>query len=388
MTTIDLVYFDAGGGHRAAAMALKAALQSERPDWQVRLVHLMQALDPNQRFEGVTGKMPEDFYNWRLERGWTFGLSTELRMMQTIIRASHPLLLKALKAHWASGDPPDMVVSLVPNFNRALFEAVRQIRPDLPFATIMTDMADLPPRFWIEPGLDQHIICGTDRAMAQARAAGYADRQIHQTSGMIIRPDFYRGGAVQSRSERIALGFDPDRPIGVVMFGGYGSPRMLKIAHALEDQQLIFLCGHNQGLAESLRDLERPAPHQVLGFTSEVARYMKLADYFIGKPGPGALSEALHCGLPVVTFRDSLTMPQERYNTEWIEERDLGAVVGSTRTLRPAVLSVLNRMDGLRKNVRSLGNRAVFEVPGILARLLGVEKSPAPAVERTETADA
>lgn len=63
-------------------------------------------------------------------------------------------------------------------------------------------------------------------------------------------------------------------------------------------------------------DARRSAPHAVLDFTSEVPRRMAAADYFIGKPGPGAVSEALHCGLPVVTFRNAWTMPQERYNTE------------------------------------------------------------------------
>jgi UDP-N-acetylglucosamine:LPS N-acetylglucosamine transferase len=97
---------------------------------------------------------------------------------------------------------------------------------------------------------------------------------------------------------------------------------------------------------------------------------MRAADYFIGKPGPGALSEALQCGLPVVTFRDAWTMPQERFNTQWIEEQDVGAVVQSTRLLRPAVLSVIARLDKLADNVGRIQNRAIFEVPDILFRIL------------------
>lgn len=370
MTTIDLVYFDAGGGHRAAALALQSALLNRHPSWTVRLVHLMKALDPQQRFTSLTGKMPEDLYNWRLERGWTLGLGAELRVMQTAIRASHTWLLKALRQHWSEHTAPDLVVSLVPNFNRALRQSLQQAHPHVPFVTVMTDMADLPPHFWIEPGLDLHLVCGTQRSVDQALAAGYSMDVIHRTSGMIIRPDFYRHGTCDRRKERLALGLDPDRPTGLVMFGGYGSSRMLRIAQALEDQQLIFLCGHNQALAESLRELERPAPHAALGFTTEVGRLMHAADYFIGKPGPGALSEALQCGLPVVTFRDAWTMPQERFNTEWIESQDVGAVVNSTRQLRAAVLSVLARRDKLADNVGRIRNRAIFEVPDILLGIL------------------
>ena len=48
LTTIDLLYFNAGGGHRASAEALQAVLRARRPAWQVRLVHLVEALDPQE----------------------------------------------------------------------------------------------------------------------------------------------------------------------------------------------------------------------------------------------------------------------------------------------------------------------------------------------------
>jgi 1,2-diacylglycerol 3-beta-galactosyltransferase len=52
-------------------------------------------------------------------------------------------------------------------------------------------MADHPPNFWIERGQAQHLICGTPKAVSQARAAAMPESHIHATSGMIIRPDFY-----------------------------------------------------------------------------------------------------------------------------------------------------------------------------------------------------
>jgi phosphatidylserine decarboxylase len=53
---LDLVYFNAGGGHRAAAQALEpgAAARSSRP-WQVRLVNLTEVLDPRRLFRRLTG---------------------------------------------------------------------------------------------------------------------------------------------------------------------------------------------------------------------------------------------------------------------------------------------------------------------------------------------
>jgi len=377
MTTIDLVYFDAGGGHRAAALALQAAIREQDRPWRVRLVHLVHALDPARRFERVTGHGPEHLYNWRLRRGWTMGLRSELRVLQGLIRLGHPWLLQALCRHWSRCDPPDLVVSLVPNFNLALRESVAKALPGVPFVTVMTDLADLPPRFWIEPSVDQHIVCGTERAAAQARDAGCRADRIHRTSGMPIRPEFYRPRRTDRRAERLALGLDPDRPTGIVMFGGQGSAQMTRIARGLADRQLILLCGRDEALAASLRALRREAPHAVLGFTSDVRRYMDIADFFIGKPGPGALSEALHCGLPVLTFRNAWTMPQERYNAQWVVEQGVGLVVDSTRTLAPAVRTLLADLDRYRARTRRLRNRAVFETPAILQRLLAARPMPA-----------
>ena len=73
--TIALIYFNAGGGHRAAAQALEQTMAS-RP-WQVRLVNVMEVLDPQGRFRKLTGLEPEDLYNKRLATGFTLGLAQE-----------------------------------------------------------------------------------------------------------------------------------------------------------------------------------------------------------------------------------------------------------------------------------------------------------------------
>ena len=58
MTKVDFIYFDAGGGHRAAATALKAVIdEQKRPpaEWDVRMVNLQEILGPLDVFRKVTG---------------------------------------------------------------------------------------------------------------------------------------------------------------------------------------------------------------------------------------------------------------------------------------------------------------------------------------------
>lgn len=374
MTTIDLVYFNAGGGHRASAVALQQAIAQSDLGWNVRLVNLTEVLDPRGSFRKFAFS-PEDYYNARLARGLTLGLHSELKLLQALIRLLHPTMMKVLQQHWLRSEP-DLVVSLIPNFNRALYESVAASLPGVPFVTVLTDIADYPPNFWIVPGQSQHFICGSPKAVQQALQAGYAPDRVHASSGMIIRPDFYCAFNADRAARRTELGLDPLRPTGVVMFGGHGSRSMLSIASRLPDTQLILMCGHNTKLADKLRALPATAPRLVLGFTPDVADVMRLGDFFIGKPGPGSLSEALHLGLPAIVTRNSWTMPQERYNTQWVRDNGYGLVLPSFRAIQPAVHALIAQLPDFQRRVGAMRNRAVFEIPGVLADILRASERP------------
>jgi UDP-N-acetylglucosamine:LPS N-acetylglucosamine transferase len=216
----------------------------------------------------------------------------------------------------------------------------------------------------------QFIICGTEKAVEQARILGHAPEKIFRTSGMILRPKFYQTVTLDRAQERRRLGLDTDRPTGLVLFGGQGSKVMLEIAQRLQDTQLILICGHNRELAARLKGMPAKAPHFVEGFTSEIPYYMHLADFFLGKPGPGSVSEAMATKLPVILERNAWTLPQERYNAEWVIERNTGIVLRNFRQVADAVERMLGNLAGFRENVEKIQNRAVFEIPEIFERIL------------------
>ena len=63
-------------------------------------------------------------------------------------------------------------------------------------------------------------------------------------------------------------------------------------AEELADVQLILMCGHNAPLASRLRAMKAAAPRLIVNFTINVPYFMALSDFFVGKPGPGSISEA------------------------------------------------------------------------------------------------
>ena len=370
---LDFVFFDAGGGHRAAANALRSVIEKQQRPFEVRMVNLQELLDSIDVFRQITGRRLQDLYNLMLKRGWTLGSPQLTSGMHLVIRLFHRKQVRLLERIWREGRP-DLVVSLVPNFNRALGESLRQALPGVPLVTVLTDLADYPPHFWIERQ-DQYFICGSDKAVEQALAMGHLPSKVFRVSGMVLNPQFYECAplaAEKRAAERTRLGLDATLPVGLVLFGGQGAAVMLEIAQQLGRRQLVLICGHNEKLAARLRALPHQASRFVEGFTTEVPRYMQLADYFIGKPGPGSLSEAVAMRLPVIVERNAWTLPQERYNTDWVREQGIGIVLPNFRRIARAVDELLEpaAYAGFRAATERLTNRAVFEIPDILERIL------------------
>jgi len=127
-------------------------------------VNLQEILDPLDIFRKYTGIRMQDVYNILLQKGWTLGSAQMTVLMHGLIRLYHGGQVRLLKEFWKQGER-DLVVSLVPNFNRALRDSL----PATPLVTILTDLADYPPHFWIERQ-NQYLICGTGRAVEQALA--------------------------------------------------------------------------------------------------------------------------------------------------------------------------------------------------------------------------
>ena len=375
MKRIQILFHDAGGGHRNAAVALQTVIAQQNRPWQVDLVQFQDLTDHLDVLRKLTGIRIQEQYNVLLRNGWTLGATQLLRVLQMTIRLFHGPMVNLLARHFQK-QPADLMVSVIPHFNREIAEAWSGCYPGRPFVTIITDLADFPRRFWIEPGNLQYVICGTEKAVEQARQLGKDLAHIFATSGMILRPDFYQEDTVDPVALRQELNLRPDLPTGMLLFGGFGSKVMYDIVERLEAAalplQLIVICGRNEKLAEKFRARAWKIPLHIVGFTKEVHRLMRAADFLIGKPGPGSVAEAMVRKLPVILECNAWTLPQERYNSEWVKEKKVGIVLHNFREIVSGVEQLMQpgKLAEFRCNTQRLNNRAVFEIPEIFVKLL------------------
>jgi hypothetical protein len=379
---ITFVYFDAGGGHRSAMDSLLTVIERQNRPWEISTLNLQEVLDRHDLVRRLTGLRVQDVYNRMLASGWTLGSPQLLWALHGAIRVLHNRMVSTLAEHWRH-HPADVVVSVISNFNRELAASVKLGLPGAKFVTVMTDIADYSPRhIWIVRELE-YLICGSDRAVEQARKLGHSNGRVFRTSGMILNPRFYEERSLDRGQERRRLGLEPDCPTAIVLFGGQGSNEMLEIARRLEHYQgalqFIFICGRNKDLATKLRRMRTGKRRHIEGFTFEIPYFMRLADFFIGKPGPGSVSEALACGLPPIVVCNAWTLPQERYNAEWIRTNRFGIVLRSFADISDAVTEMWKPGAMFRRNVAQYFNCAVFEVVDILQQIMDEARLPSRA---------
>ncbi|GHG79559.1 glycosyltransferase [Pseudodonghicola xiamenensis] len=372
---VAVIYTDAGGGHRASAHALKACLEATGR-YRVSLINPYKALIPHlDIFARLGRRSGEDVYNEVILRHGRSGLAcwlfyAGLKLNYTLFEAPATRIL----AHHFERIEPDIALSVMPLSNRVLLDALARYRATrrrgrLPQgAVLITDWAELARGVWFPNRSDYHAICGTEEAAASARRQRRLAPRVHTMGGLLVRPEF--AAAARRPAAHETLGLDPARPVVSVLYGAQGSDRMVDLASEMarvpHQAQVVFLCGRNQAIAARIGAMELPYPAHVVGFTERVPDYLSVSDLFIGKPGPGSVSEALALGVPVLLDR-SLALPQEKAVLRHVLAQERGQAFRSLEEFRAMYRAALSAAKGARPP--GLANTSNSDVVSILDRI-------------------
>jgi processive 1,2-diacylglycerol beta-glucosyltransferase len=370
MKRVDIVYFDAGSGHRSAAKALQRGVSELQPGWQVNAVNFVDVVVHNKLLSPVIRK-GIDYFNWLMVR-------EKVADFNSIVRSSFfwrdRLSAQAMRKFWGES-PPDLLVSVTPIYNPVLYKSLRLANPLAVCVTVPVDYYEVLPGYWFTPQTDQQYLIATDRLMEQAREAGIPESSKHHIGGMIIDPDFYERPSARPREEIAELGLDPSLPTGIVSFGGQGHHIAADIAQRLSRPDLginmIFLCGRNELVFGKINGLKTTYRKLVLGYMAETPiRYLQLADFLIGKPGSMTMTEALVLRKPLIAIKSKSLAPVQKGHEDWIERHGTGIVIKSLDSLTDAIRSVLSS-DRYRQNAAREHHRGIFDAADILCSLAG-----------------
>ncbi|NJN84143.1 MAG: glycosyltransferase [Caldilineaceae bacterium] len=339
MVNILILLSDTGGGHRASAEALQAEFSAHRHAAAFRTTivdllsdHLGWPLNYLPRGYPVVTDRAAWLWKFLWHSTARRGIATPVN--RWVASYSRQRLVRMFRQH-----APDLIISTHPLVQELALRTLKGMPLDAPYVTVVTDLVDVHP-LWYHHEADLSFVA-SDEAYARARAHGLQPAQLRRC-GLPVRPAFLHQTRDRPTARR-SLGMTPELPAALIVGGGDGIGPIEAIAQQMaarfaEDRkpagQLVIICGRNQRLHQRLTRQSWPVPVHVRGFVDNMADWMSACDCMVTKAGPGAISEALVLGLPMVL---SGCIPgQEEGNIPYVVENGAGVYC-----VEPATIATL-----------------------------------------------
>lgn len=355
---------DTGGGHRAAAVAIRDALYRLHGEGavEVDLVDVFkQSLFP-------LNYMPELYpiliNNSPTSWGRGFHLSNTRRRAKALSSGMY-LTNGHRYRRMAREYPADVVVCVHSVINRPSMRAFLALEERPPFITVVTDLVSTHV-FWYDKHVERCLV-PTRIAYDRGLELGLTEDQLRIT-GLPVHPRFNEQLKDKAEARHI-LGWDASLPAVLMVAGGEGMGPLYETARAINDKapqcQLVIITGKNKTLKEKLEASPWNQPTHIYGFVTDMPLMMAAADMIVTKAGPATICEACIAGLPMI-LSDAIP-GQETGNVDYVVDHNAGVYAPDPSTAANAVQQWLAEgPSGLRRrsvNARKLARpQAVYDI--------------------------
>jgi 1,2-diacylglycerol 3-beta-galactosyltransferase len=420
--TILFLIADTGAGHRSAANAIHNALkiisQEEQEAWLAlsrqpdinqhtgtesvavstrestatsapsRLppptyrVEIVDVFEEYSRFplrEAVKLYGPTIRYNPKLF-GEVFHRSNREETVAAFNTLASPLIQNGLMRLFSSVQP-DVIVSIHPLLTRVTVKALRALGLSIPFLTVVTDLITIHYA-WFVSGADAYIV-PTEEAKQLYLQRGLDPQRVYML-GMPIDPKFTRL-TMSKQALQQQFGLRSDLPVVLLVGGGDGAGGLQTAVRAISQArlpvQLLVVTGRNRKLYAHLQRTRSSlhVPAKIFGFVQNMPELMHASDVIVTKAGPGTISEALCCSLPIIL--SGYVPGQEEGNVDFVVKNKVGVMAHDAVELVDAVRRYIKPGSAERKmqqeNARRLCRpQAAFDIARCILSYL-----PAPGQE-------
>lgn len=343
MMKILVIHASAGAGHSKAAEAIYRGLQNSSQ----HTVLLEDALDHTTPFFKRTYRGLYFLLISKTPGAWKFFFDVmDIPRLQTLVRGLRRLCngvsARALK-RFLCGEDFDYIVAthFLPAEIVGALKEKGQIRSKL--VTVITDF-DVH-KIWLNPCTDIYTVA-TDWTKERLIRLGVEANAI-LVSGIPTAQEFSVPRDIAELKAK--LGLLPDTFTVLIATGSFGIGPIEEIVRALDGFQTLVVCGHNQGLFQSLSQKKYPSV-KVMGLVDNMPELMAAAHVMVTKPGGLSISEALVSGLPLIFFN---AIPgQETGNVRVLNRYGIGSYPGGVEGIVAEVKRLKNSQDAYLTAVR------------------------------------
>jgi UDP-N-acetylglucosamine:LPS N-acetylglucosamine transferase len=337
---ILIISSDTGGGHRSAAAAIVAGIESfvKGESYAVRVVRAVE------ESHHLAAKLVA-LYNWLLrnKQHWMkyyYWLINRFRPeTREFFHSRSIVYVRSLFQRWC----PHIVVSVHPLTQHIFARVLKELglADRIPLVTVVTDPYYGFWKGWACDDVKLYLVA-SDEARRQLIDYGIAPERI-KISGMPVHPKFSFPGDDAARIARTALGLDPEKFTVFLNAGWEGGGNIPHIFSELVrgelNVQAIFLAGKNEDLKNEAEAIAADAkfPIKVIGYSDEVEQLMRAANVMISKLGGLTTFEALSCRLPIIADVITEPMPQEAGTVNLIGKSGAAVMLRRASDIVPVV---------------------------------------------------
>jgi 1,2-diacylglycerol 3-beta-galactosyltransferase len=340
---------DTGGGHRAGAQAVGAALDEidgeTRFEWRIddiatHCTFPLSALGP--AYSSALKYAPPIY-------GALFHATNGRRRYRTLVRFCEPLYRERLRDVFLQYQP-DVIVSVHPLLNHAALRARADAGMQaVPIVTVITDLGRVHEG-WLLPEADLTVVPARE-VYQRAIERGVPPERL-RLLGHPIHPRFEDVSGTKAEIRK-KLSLPETGTIALLMAGGEGGGKLLPTTMGLAksglDFHLVVVTGRNAALKQKLEELapSLAVSMTVLGFRNDVPELMRAADLLVTKAGPGTIAEASVAEVPVVVY--DYVPGQERGNLDYVRTNGIGVVALTTAEVVQSVRRIVHSQERLAK---------------------------------------
>ena len=311
---ILIISSDTGGGHRSAAAAIVAGIESfvKGESYAIRVVRAVE------ESAAIAARLVR-VYNWLLrnKQHWMkyyyWAINRVRPETREFFHSRSIVYVRGLFERWC----PHIVVSVHPLTQHIFARVLRELKlaDRIPLVTVVTDPYYGFWKGWACDDVSLYLVASGE-ARQQLIDYGIAPERI-KISGMPVHPKFAFPGEQAAQAARTALGLDAEKFTVFLNAGWEGGGNVPEIFRELVrgelDVQAIFLAGKNEALKTEAEIVAAEArfPVKVIGYSDEVEQLMRAANVMISKLGGLSTFEALNCRVPIIADVTTRPMPQE-----------------------------------------------------------------------------
>ena len=351
MKKILIFYGAYGGGHLAAASAIKNYIDKNFTDCTTMMVDCVEYINKylnkvsTAAYKEMAKKAP-----WVWKKVYN---NSDHGALAKVSNASNKLMAKKLN-NILQEFKPDLVISTHPFSNQMCTNLKKNKKINCKIATVLTDMA-IHSQWITDPEYIDYFFVSNDEMKNAMIDKNIPEFKIFVT-GIPLSERFKQ---TYNKSEIFnEFKLNPDKKTILFFAGGefgLGRKRTSLVFRALirlfKDCQVIAISGKNKKMYHkmlSLVDLYKANNRiRVLDFTNKVPEIMSISSLVITKPGGLTTTESLVSGLPIVIINP---IPgQEEENAEYLEKNGLAIWIRKDDNIARVLKNLYRHPEVLQK---------------------------------------